>query len=73
MPDPTEGVRPSKLGGEEMLRLVEEECHGFCYATHATNANGVLEQKANHLWKNPWKSIGKRGSVSDERNATTLV
>jgi hypothetical protein len=51
--DPKEGVRPSKLGGEELLRIVEDECHGFCYAAHATNAHGVLKQKANHLWKNP--------------------
>jgi len=64
--DPTEGVRPSKLGGEGLLRLVEEECHGFCYAAHATNTNGVLKQKANHLWKNPLlKAAQIPGSVDE--------
>lgn len=51
--DPEEGVRPSKLGGEELLRIVEEECHGFCYAAHVTSASGLLKQRANHLWKTP--------------------
>ena len=50
--DPKEGVRPSRLGGEEFLRCVEE-LGGFCYAAHATNESGVLKQKANHLWQNP--------------------
>jgi hypothetical protein len=64
--DPAEGVRPSKLGGEELLRIVEEECHGFCYAAHATNANGVLKQKANHLWKNSLlKAAQIPGSVDE--------
>ncbi|MBK1717207.1 TrlF family AAA-like ATPase [Thiocystis violacea] len=49
--DPEDGVRPSKLGGEELLRIVEEECDGFCYAAHVTHDSGLLKQKANHLWK----------------------
>lgn len=64
--DPRDGVRPSKLGGEEMLRIVEDECHGFCYAAHATNANGVLKQKANHLWNDPvLKAAQIPGSVDE--------
>lgn len=48
--DPENGVRPSTLGGEELLRRVDA-CGGFCYAAHATNAKGVLTQKCDHLWK----------------------
>lgn len=50
--DPQDGVRPSRLGGEELLKEVDE-LHGFCYAAHATNTSGILKQKANHLWQNP--------------------
>lgn len=35
--DPAQGVRPSRLEGEELLRIVEKQCHGFCYAAHSTN------------------------------------
>jgi len=64
--DPTERTKPSKLGGEELLRLVDEEWRGFCFAAHAANANGILEQKANHLWKNPLlKAAQISGSIED--------
>lgn len=64
--DPAEGVRPSRLGGEELLRIVEAECHGFCYAAHATNASGVLKQKANHLWRNPLLNAAQIPGSVDE-------
>lgn len=47
--DPKEGVRPSKLGGEQLLAEVCE-LGGFCYAAHVTNGGGLLKAKANHLW-----------------------
>ena len=47
-------VRPSQLSGAELLRIVEDELGGFCYAAHATNNNnGILKCKANHLWTDP--------------------
>ena len=49
---PQDGVRPSDLGGNELLKIVGER-GGFCYAAHATQANGILMQKANHLWTSP--------------------
>jgi len=50
--DPEDGVRPSNLSGKDLLQTVEE-CGGFCYAAHATQASGILTQKANHVWKDP--------------------
>ncbi len=51
--DPEDGVQPSRLGGEELLRKVQQVWGGFCYAAHATQKNGVLKQQANHLWNLP--------------------
>ncbi|RME60222.1 ATPase, partial [Candidatus Parcubacteria bacterium] len=48
--DPEDGVRPSSLGGQELLKCVEE-LGGFVYAAHVTQANGLLKQKLPHLWK----------------------
>ncbi|MFE8031896.1 AAA family ATPase, partial [Thiohalocapsa marina] len=48
--DSQDRVRPSSLGGDALLAQVDD-LGGFCYAAHATNANGLLKQKANHLWK----------------------
>ena len=63
--DPQDGVRPSDLGGRELLKIVDE-CGGFCYSAHATQANGILRQKANHLWTLPLlKAAQIPGGVED--------
>jgi len=63
--DPRDGVRPSSLGGTELLEIVEE-CGGFCYAAHATQAHGILKQKAHHLWTLPLlKAAQIPGSVGE--------
>ncbi len=63
--DPQEGVRPSRLGGEELLKEISE-LQGFCYAAHATGRSGVLRQKAHHLWRNPLLEAAQiPGSVGD--------
>lgn len=49
--DPKDGVRPSKLGGEQLLADVCE-LQGFCYAAHVTGAKGLLKAKQDHLWRN---------------------
>ena len=48
--DPEEGVRPSDLGGQQLLATVGE-LGGFCFAAHATANNGLLNGKFNNLWK----------------------
>ena len=50
--DPRDGVRPSGLGSEDLLRRVED-LGGFCYAAHVTNESGLLQRKLNHIWRNP--------------------
>ena len=50
--DPRDGVRPSDLGGQHMLTVVEE-LGGFCYAAHVTSSSGVLKGKFNNLWTDP--------------------
>lgn len=47
--DPDEGVRPSNLTGQDLLRQVEE-LGGFCYAAHITSASGLLKRGMNNLW-----------------------
>ena len=64
--DSEDKVKPSQLGGEELLRIVQDEWGGFCYAAHATQANGLLKQKANHLWTSPHLRAAQiPGSVDD--------
>ncbi|MDL1977098.1 MAG: AAA family ATPase [Deltaproteobacteria bacterium] len=48
--DPENGVRPSRLGAEELLRKVDE-IGGLSYAAHCIDDNGVLYRKLNHVWK----------------------
>ena len=51
--DPEDGVRPSGLSAEQLLRKVDE-LGGVAYAAHCTNENGVLKQRLNHIWKSPF-------------------
>jgi hypothetical protein len=64
--DPEDGVRPSKLGGEDFFRVVSDELGGFIYAAHIIDKSGVLRQKLNHLWQDPLlKAAQIKGSVDD--------
>ena len=47
--NPEDGVRPSKLGGQQLLQCVED-LGGFCFAAHATLDSGLLNGKFNNLW-----------------------
>ena len=49
MTNPEDGVRPSNLGGQQLLQCVEE-LGGFCFAAHATSDSGLLRGKFNNLW-----------------------
>jgi len=64
--DPEDGVRPSKYGGEDLLRVVCNELGGFVYAAHIIDDKGVLRQKCNHLWKDPLLRAGQiKGTIND--------
>ena len=47
--DPEDGVRPSDLGGQQLLATVEELA-GFCFAAHATSNSGLLKGRFNNIW-----------------------
>ena len=47
--NPEDGVRPSNLGGQQLLQYVED-LGGFCFAAHATSDSGLLNGKFNNLW-----------------------
>ncbi len=48
--DPDNGVRPSKLSGEQLIEKVNNQ-GGFIYAAHSTNNNGILKLRMNHVWR----------------------
>ena len=47
--NPEDGVRPSRLGGQQLLQCVDE-LGGFVFAAHATSDSGLLKGKFNNLW-----------------------
>ena len=63
--DPLDGVRPSRIGAEELLKRANE-LGGLCYAAHCTNNNGILKKGLNHVWSSPeLKAAQIPGSVSE--------
>jgi ABC-type lipoprotein export system ATPase subunit len=61
-------THPSKLSAEQILAKMAE-FHGFIYAAHCTDDNGVLAQKLNHVWKNPLlKAAQIPGAIDDLKN-----
>ena len=66
--DPKDGVRPSNLGGNDLLAKVED-LGGFAYAAHCTEENGILFRKLNHVWKNPLLRAAQiPGTLDDLKN-----
>lgn len=66
--DPSDGVRPSRYGGQAILRRVED-LNGFSYAAHCTDASGVLRQNLVHVWQDPLlKAAQIPGSMEDLKN-----
>ena len=71
--DPKDGVRPSGLGAEELLKRVDD-LGGFCYAAHVTDDSGVLSRKLNHAWKNSLlKAAQIPGRLDDLRDEAGRV
>jgi len=67
---PDGGVEPSKLGGNEIIRLVTTELGGFIYAAHCTEDSGLLKEKKGHVWTDPnLRAAQIPGSLDDLRNA----
>ncbi|HBG08001.1 MAG: DNA repair protein [Geobacteraceae bacterium GWC2_58_44] len=66
--DPTNGVWPSNLGGNELLSKIDQ-LGGFAYAAHCTDDSGVLRQKLLHVWQNPLlKAAQIPGALDELRN-----
>ncbi len=51
--DLEDGIRPSRLSAEALIKKVEEDLSGFIYAAHSTGDCGILKQRLNHVWKDP--------------------
>jgi len=51
--DLEEGIRPSRLSAEALIKKVEEDLNGFIYAAHSTGDSGILKLRLNHVWKDP--------------------
>jgi ABC-type lipoprotein export system ATPase subunit len=63
--DPEDGIRPSGLSAEQILKKIEE-LGGFCYAAHCTDGSGLLKAKMNYIWKNPLlKAAQIPGTIED--------
>ena len=63
--EPTEGVRPSSLSAELLIRQVEQ-WGGFIYAAHCTGDHGLLKAKQDHIWCLPLLRAAQiPGSVED--------
>ena len=63
--NPMDGVRPSDLGGKQLLEQVEV-LGGFCYAAHVTSKSGVLKGGFNNLWTDTrLRAAQIPGSVGD--------
>ena len=73
--NPEDGVRPSRLGGQQLLQCVDE-LGGFCFAAHATSDRGLLKGKFNNLWTNTRLRAaqipGKRDDLPQEYRAIAL-
>jgi hypothetical protein len=67
--DPKDGIRPSRLSAEQLLKRVEEDQHGFIFAAHCTDDSGLLSRKLNHVWKNPLLRAAQiPGNLDDLKN-----
>ena len=63
--DPSDGIWPTNLGGNDLLSKVNE-LGGFAYAAHCTDDNGILHQKLVHVWQNPLLKAAQIPSTLDD-------
>jgi ABC-type lipoprotein export system ATPase subunit len=66
--DIQDGIRPTTLSAEELLKKVDE-LGGVAYAAHCMDDSGVLQKMLNHVWKNPLlKAAQIPGTLDELRN-----
>lgn len=66
--NPVDGVRPSNLGGNDLIQTVERQ-GGVIYAAHCTDDNGILRQRLRDVWTNPLlKAAQIPGTLDELRN-----
>jgi len=66
--NPEEDVWPSDLGGNDILKKVDE-LGGFVYAAHCTDDSGILNRKLLHVWQNELlKAVQIPGAIDDLNN-----
>jgi ABC-type lipoprotein export system ATPase subunit len=66
--NPGEGLWPSNLGGNDLLKKVDE-LGGIAYAAHCTEDSGVLFRKLHHVWTNPQlKAVQINSTIDDLKN-----
>jgi len=62
------GVWPSNLGGNDILKKVDE-LGGFVYAAHCTDDNGILYRKLAHVWQDRLlKAVQIPSKIDDFKN-----
>jgi ABC-type lipoprotein export system ATPase subunit len=65
---PENGVWPSDLGGNEILKKVDD-LGGFVYAAHCTDESGILNRKLTHVWQSTLlKAAQISGTIDDLKN-----
>jgi|AntDeeMinimDraft_4_1070355.scaffolds.fasta_scaffold02982_2 energy-coupling factor transporter ATP-binding protein EcfA2 len=63
--DPQDGVLPTNLTAVQLIDKVNE-IGGFVFAAHATNDDGVLKRRMNHVWKHKGLCAAQiPGSIED--------
>ena len=65
--DPEKDVWPSNLGGNEILKKINE-LDGFVYAAHCTDDSGILQKKLQHVWQNSSLKAAQIPSAIDDLN-----
>ncbi|MFZ2451662.1 MAG: AAA family ATPase [Methylovulum miyakonense] len=63
--NPSNGVWPSNLGGNDLLAKLDE-LGGFVYAAHCTDDSGLLTQKLAHVWQSPLLKAAQIPSALDD-------
>ena len=67
--DPEDGIRPSELSSQQLIEEVDK-LGGFIYAAHCTQANGLLKNHLDHIWKLPQLRAAQiPGSIDDFQNS----
>ncbi|MDZ7924283.1 MAG: DNA repair protein [Marinagarivorans sp.] len=74
LPDPQDGIRPSRLSAEQLIDEVNLQ-GGFIFAAHCTGDNGLLKiGQMNHVWQHKGLLAAQiPGSIEDLKNAGNVL